>query len=224
MQEMADPSKGIDRVRETWKKQGRSEKWINQRMTGQETRNKLTDYWAGHEVEKGKEMAILTNIIHQEWTGHTVASHKQMKGLKSQNLRDHMTEAELIFTALAELATRQIAESVEATGMHQNSKAARDGGRIAKRAPMQLEERLEEGGFAEEFLPPKSLATLEVSISLHVTRNRDMVDIRLATLNHMDLVAFPHQSSRDFLHNRRPLGWLHVQQAVCAPCLPRQNQ
>ncbi len=155
MQEMADPSKGIDRVRETWKKQGRSEKWINQRMTGQETRNKLTDYWAGHEVEKGKEMAILTNIIHQEWAGHSVASHKQMKGLKSQNLRDHMTEAELIFTALAELSTRQIAESVEATGMHQNSKAAQDGGQIAKRARLSLEEKTGKKVVSKEnYLPP----------------------------------------------------------------------
>ena len=91
MQEMADPSAGIDRARENWNKLGRSEKWIDQRMTGQETRNKLTDYWVGHDVGKGQEMAILTNIIHQEWTGHSVAQHKQIKGLKTQNLCDHMT-------------------------------------------------------------------------------------------------------------------------------------
>lgn len=156
MQEMADPSIAIDRARENWKKLGRSDKWIDQRMTGQETRNKLTDYWAGHDVQKGQEMAILTNIIHQEWTGHTVASHKQMKGLKSQNLRDHMTEAELIFTALAELSTRQIAESVDATGMHQNSKAAQDGGRIAKRARLSLEEKTGKKVVSKQnYLPPK---------------------------------------------------------------------
>ncbi len=80
MQEMADPSVAIDRARENWQKLGRSEKWINQRMTGHETRNKLTNYWTGHEVEKGQEMAILTNIIHQEWTGHSVVSHKHLKG------------------------------------------------------------------------------------------------------------------------------------------------
>lgn len=159
MQEMADPSAGIDRARENWKKLGRSDKWIQQRMTGQETRNKLTDYWAGHDVQKGQEMAILTNIIHQEWTGHTTASHKQLKGLKSQNLRDHMTEAELIFTALAELSTRQIAESVEATGMHQNSKAAQDGGRIAKRARLQLEDKTGKKVVSKEnYLPPKAAA------------------------------------------------------------------
>ena len=69
VQEMADPSKAIDRARETYQKLGRSEKWIQQRMTGQETRNKLTDYWKDHDIVEGEEYAILTNIIHQEWSG-----------------------------------------------------------------------------------------------------------------------------------------------------------
>ncbi len=71
-------------------------------MTGQETRNKLTDYWKESGVQKPDEFAFLTNVIHQEWTGLSVKKHKSLKGLKSQNLRDHMSEAELIFTALAE--------------------------------------------------------------------------------------------------------------------------
>jgi DNA-damage-inducible protein D len=141
MQEMSDPSQALDRARETWKKHGRSEKWIQQRMTGQETRNKLTDYWADHEIKKGEEYAILTNIIHQEWSGVTVQDHKAIKGLKSQNLRDHMSEAELIFTALAELSTRQIAETHEATGMDENKVAARVGGNIAKKARLELEQK-----------------------------------------------------------------------------------
>ena len=99
MQEIADPSQGLDRARENWQKLGRSEKWIQQRMTGQETRNKLTDYWKENGVEKADQFALLTNIIHQEWTGLSVKKHKEVKGLKSQNLRDHMSEAELIFTA-----------------------------------------------------------------------------------------------------------------------------
>lgn len=107
MQEMADPARSLARARETWQKQGRSAKWIEQRMTGQETRNKLTDYWAGHDVKKGDEFAILTNLIHQEWSGVSVHSHKNLKALKTENLRDHMSEAELIFTALAELSTRR---------------------------------------------------------------------------------------------------------------------
>lgn len=139
VQEMADPSTAINRARETYKKLGRSEKWIQQRMTGQETRNKLTDYWKDHDITEGEEYAILTNIIHQEWSGLSVKEHKDLKGLKSQNLRDHMSEAELIFTALAELSTRQIAESENATGMEENKKSAKRGGKIAKEAKEKLE-------------------------------------------------------------------------------------
>lgn len=116
MQEMANPEMSLKRARETWQQHGRSEKWIQQRMTGQETRNKLTDYWSDHDVKQGEEFAILTNIIHQEWSGIGVKEHKKLKNIASRNLRDHMSEAELIFTALAELSTRQIAESESATG------------------------------------------------------------------------------------------------------------
>lgn len=140
MKETADPSLSIDRARENWQKLGHSEKWIQQRMMGQETRNKLTDYWKEHEITKDEEYAILTNIIHQEWSGLSVKEHKQLKGLKSQNLRDHMSEAELIFTALAELSTRQVAESEQATGMKENKQAARRGGNVAKIAKEKFEE------------------------------------------------------------------------------------
>ncbi len=99
MQDMADPARSLDRAREYWQQHGRSEKWIQQRMIGQETRNKLTDYWKDHEIKEEEEFAILTNIIHQEWSGVYGQEHKAIKGLKSQNLRDHMSEAELIFTA-----------------------------------------------------------------------------------------------------------------------------
>jgi hypothetical protein len=155
MQEIADPAQSLDRARENWQKLGRSEKWIQQRMTGQETRNKLTDYWQNSGVKKGDEFALLTNIIHQEWTGLTVKKHKEVKGLKSQNLRDHMTEAELIFTALAELSTRQIAETDEAKGLEQNAVAGKKGGRIAKNARLALEEKTGRKVVSmENFLPP----------------------------------------------------------------------
>ena len=139
MQEMADPALSLNRARQTWQQHGRSDKWIQQRMTGQETRNKLTDYWSEHDIKKGCEFAILTNIIHQEWTGVSVKEHKDMKGLTSHNLRDHMSEAELIFSALAELSTRQIAESADAAGMAENKSAAKSGGHIAAQARQQLE-------------------------------------------------------------------------------------
>jgi len=162
MQEMADPSLSIDRARETWQKHGRSDKWIQQRMTGQETRNKLTDYWAAHDIKKGEKYAILTNIIHQEWAGVSVKAHKVLKNLKTQNLRDHMSEAELIFTALAELSTRQIAEKVNATGMDENTVAAKTGGNIAKKARLDLEEKTGQSIVTgQNFLPPTKTKKLK---------------------------------------------------------------
>jgi hypothetical protein len=156
MQEIADPGQSLDRARENWQKLGRSEKWIQQRMTGQETRNKLTDYWKQSGVEKADEFALLTNIIHQEWTGLTVKKHKNLKGLKSQNLRDHMSEAELIFTALAELSTRQIAETEEAKGLQQNAIAGKKGGAVAKNARKELESKTGKSVVTgQNFLPPQ---------------------------------------------------------------------
>jgi DNA-damage-inducible protein D len=155
IQDMSDPARSLDRAREYWQQHGRSEKWIQQRMMGQETRNKLTDYWKDHEIKGEDDYAILTNIIHQEWSDVPVKEHRRLKGLKTQNLRDHMSEAELIFTALAELSTRQIAESVAATGMPENAEAGRKGGSIAKRARRELEAKTgRKVVTGENFLPP----------------------------------------------------------------------
>ncbi|CAN5213179.1 BRO family protein [soil metagenome] len=155
MQEMSDPARALDRAREMWKKHGRSEKWIQQRMTGQETRKKLTDYWADHDIKEGEEYAILTNIIHEEWSGISVKEHKNIKSLRNQNLRDHMSEAELIFSALAELSTRQIAETTEATGMPDNQVAAKAGGGIARKARVDLEGRTgRKVVTGQNYLPP----------------------------------------------------------------------
>ena len=155
MQEIADPEQSLDRARENWQRLGRSEKWIQQRMTGQETRNKLTDYWKESGVKKTDEFALLTNIIHQEWTGLTVKKHKDLKNLKTQNLRDHMSEAELIFTALAELSTRQIAEAEQAKGLKQNAIASKKGGNVSKNARKQLENQTRKNVVTgENFLSP----------------------------------------------------------------------
>lgn len=140
IQETADPSKALDRARSHWKTQGRSQKWIQQRMMGQETRNKLTDYWQAHGVTKSDDFAMLTKVIHQEWSDLSVAQHKKLKGLEHQNLREHMSEAELLFTALAELSTRQIAEKDKAEGVQENKEAGRKGGKLAKQARLQFEE------------------------------------------------------------------------------------
>lgn len=155
IQEINDPVQSIDRARENWQKLGRSEKWIRQRMTGQETRNKLTDYWKEAGIQEQDEFALLTNIIHTEWTGVSVKQHKNLKGLKTQNLRDHMSEAELIFTALAELSTRQIAEAENAKGLPQNVKASKKGGAVAKNARLELEAKTGKPVVTgENFLPP----------------------------------------------------------------------
>ena len=155
MQEIADPEQSLGRARENWQKHGRSDKWIQQRMSGQETRNKLTDYWKESGVEKSDEFTFLTNIIHTEWAGLSVKQHKNLKGLKSQNLRDHMSEAELIFTALAELSTRQIAETENAKGVKQNATAGKKGGKIAKDARLALENKTGKKVITgENFLPP----------------------------------------------------------------------
>ena len=164
LQEIQDPSLSMDRARENWKNKGRSEKWIQQRMMGQETRNKLTDYWKESGVSKQEEFAMLTNIIHQEWTGLTVKAHKEIKGLKSQNLRDHMSEAELLFTALAELSTRQIAETEKAQGLKENAEAGKKGGAIANNAKKELESKTGKSVVTgENFLAPKKEKTKEIT-------------------------------------------------------------
>lgn len=156
MQETIDPAISLNRARENRKKHGRSEKWIQQRMTGQETRNKLTDYRKEHDINEGEEYAILTNIIHEERTWISVKDHRKLKWLKSQNLRDHMSEAELIFTALAELSTRQIAEQMDATGLKANKIPAKKWWAIAKNARKALEQKTGKSVITgENFLPPK---------------------------------------------------------------------
>lgn len=156
MQETIDPALSMDRARVNWKNMGRSEKRIQQRMMGQETRNKLTDYWQEHGIKEQNEYAILTNIIHKERTGMTVKEHKKLKNLKSQNLRDHMSEAELIFTALAELSARQIASSTNAEWMKENKVASKKWWAIAKQARQKLEDQIGKSVITwENFLPAK---------------------------------------------------------------------
>jgi hypothetical protein len=134
LKETVDPEIAVNRARGNWQALGRSKQWIEQRMRGQEIRNKLTDYWSDHKVTLQEEFAILTNIIHKEWSGLTVGDHKKIKNLKGHNLRDNMTDAELLFTSLAELTTRQVAEKDLSTGLDENAVAAKKGGKLAGRA------------------------------------------------------------------------------------------
>ncbi len=142
LQETVDPERAVKRARENWKRLGRPESWIERRMQGQEIRNKLSDYWDGHGVATPSDYAKLTNVIHHEWTDMTVGEHKDLKNLPKQtNLRDHMCEAELLFTALAEFSTKEIANVEQADGYDENADAGKKGGGIARTARTALEEK-----------------------------------------------------------------------------------
>lgn len=155
LKETVDPEIALNRARSNWQKLGRSEKWIEQRMRGQEIRNKLTDYWSTHKVTEQEEFAILTNIIHQEWSGLSVKKHKEIKKLKGHNLRDHMSDAELLFTSLAELTTRNVAEKDLAVGLNENTVSATQGGRYAKQAKDDFEKLTGKKVVSNDnFLPP----------------------------------------------------------------------
>lgn len=101
----------------------------------------MTSYWKNNNVTKIEDFALLTNIVHEEWTGLNIQQHKQLKGIGKHNLRDHMTEAELIFTALAEFSTRQIAEADGASGVIENAEAGKKGGNVARNARIALESK-----------------------------------------------------------------------------------
>ncbi len=153
----------VSRARKNWQTLGRSKKWIEQRMLSVETRNKLTDYWAEHGIEKRDEFAALTNIIHEEWSGLSVKEHKNLKNLREHNLRDHMSDAELIFTALAELSAREIAEVEKAEGYVPNESAAHEGGKISGGARKALEKKtgkkvVNNGNYLEPRIEKKKLS------------------------------------------------------------------
>lgn len=140
IEETIDPELAFDRAKETYLKKGYSEEWINQRMMAIKVRNTLTDEWKERGV-KGNEYAILTDDIHKAWTGMSTREHKRLKGLKKENLRDNMSDMELILTMLAEQTTKEISKSVEPTNLGENRTVARAGGAVAKNAREDVERR-----------------------------------------------------------------------------------
>jgi len=158
LQETVDPEISLNRARRNWLAMGHSDKWVEQRMRGQETRNKLTDYWKKSDVKEGVEYARLTDIIHREWSGLTTKQHKNLKGLREHNLRDNMTDAELIFTALAELSTTEVAKKDKSKGFWQNADSARKGGGVAQKAKNDFEEVTGKKVVSRDnFLPPRKI-------------------------------------------------------------------
>ncbi len=141
LDEIADPEIAIERAVATYREKGYSEEWITQRLRGIEIRKDLTAEWDRSGVKKGKEYAILTNEISQASFGITTGEHKRIKGLKKENLRDNMTNAELVINMLGELATTEISKTENPQGFEESKTVARDGGNIAGNALRELENR-----------------------------------------------------------------------------------
>ena len=139
LDEIADPELTINRALETYKRKGYSDAWINQRLKSIEIRKDLTDEWDNHGVQKGLEYAILTDEITKAWSGNTTKEYKQLKGLKKENLRDNMTNMELVLNMLAETATTEISKTKEPKTFEENKKIANDGGTIAGNARKNIE-------------------------------------------------------------------------------------
>ncbi len=141
LEETADPELAINRALETYLKKGYSESWVNQRLKSIEIRKALTNEWEKRGVQKGQEFAILTDEITKAWTGMNTKQYKNLKGLKKENLRDNMTNLELVLNMLAETATTEISEKREPKNFDENKRVAHDGGKIAGNARKQIEEQ-----------------------------------------------------------------------------------
>ena len=139
IEETIDPEQAIDRALETYLKKGYDPDWVHQRLLSIRIRNELTDEWQKRGVEKGHEFAILTDEISKAWSGMTTRQYKNLKGLKKENLRDNMSDTELVLTMLAEASTRDISKATKPDGFAENVKVAKRGGNVANVARQQLE-------------------------------------------------------------------------------------
>jgi len=158
LQEIDDPEQGIERLMEYYHRKGYSESWINQRLKSIEVRKELTDEWEKRGVKKGQEFAMLTDVITKTWSGMTAKQYKQHKGLKTESLRDNMTNLELVLNMLAEASTTEISKKKQPTTLAENAKVAQQGGSVAVAARKKLE--LESGEKVVSKLNAKSLQAL----------------------------------------------------------------
>ena len=140
--EIEDPEIGIERLMETYLRKGYSKEWINQRLKSIEVRKELTDEWEKRGVQKGKEYAILTDEITTAWSGFSVKQYKNYKGLKKENLRDNMTNLELVLNMLAEATTTEISKEKKPETFTDNKKIAKQGGTIAGNTRKEIEEQI----------------------------------------------------------------------------------
>ena len=141
LDQMQDPELSIQQAMIDYKRLGYSDNWINQRLKSIEIRKDLTDQWKLHNVEEGVQYASLTDIIYQAWAGRTTKEYKQYKGLKKENLRDNMTNEELILNMLAELSTTSITKAKNPQTLDENKQCAKEGGNVARVAREELESK-----------------------------------------------------------------------------------
>lgn len=141
LEETADPERSIDRALRTYQQKGYSLQWINQRLKSVEVRKALTDEWRKRGVSEGLEFAILTNEITQAWSGLTAKQYKNLKGLKKENLRDNMTNLEIVLNMLAETATSEISKKKKPVGLIKSKEIAREGGGVAGNARKEIESK-----------------------------------------------------------------------------------
>lgn len=139
LDQMQDPELGIEQALADYKRLGYSDSWINQRLKSIEIRKDLTDEWKRHGLKEGVQLATLTDIIYSTWSGMTAKEYKQFKGLKKENLRDNMTNRELVLNMLAEISTKDISESRNPETFGEHAEVARQGGEIARNARAELE-------------------------------------------------------------------------------------
>ncbi len=141
LEQMQDPELSIHQALEDYRRLGYSDNWINQRLKSIEIRKDLTDQWKAHDVKVGLEYATLTDIIYNAWAGVSAKQYKQLKGLKKENLRDNMTNEELVLNMLAELSTTSITKAKNPKGLDENAKCAAEGGNVAAVARKELESK-----------------------------------------------------------------------------------
>lgn len=145
LDQMQDPELSINQALMDYKRLGYSDNWINQRLKSIEIRKDLTDEWKHHGLQEGVQFATLTDIIYQTWSDMTAKEYKQFKGLKKENLRDNMTNKELVLNMLAELSTKEISESKSPETFREHMDVAEAGGEIARNARMELKQNGESG-------------------------------------------------------------------------------
>lgn len=141
LEQMQDPELSIEQAMSDYKRLGYSDNWINQRLKSIEIRKDLTDEWKRHDLEEGVQFATLTDIIYKTWAGKTAKEYKQFKNLKKENLRDNMTNKELVLNMLAELSTKEISEAIGPDSFDEHSEVARQGATVARNARLELEEK-----------------------------------------------------------------------------------